>query len=309
MDKFLSLVRRVKIKTILGLFNLVWKWNSTKMLVLESASLLASLTPLSLIMFASLRKHFRAWSRARFHKLRSSILNLQFVNSQSDPSFFIQHHGNESTLLLVYVDDILFAAYNPTAVHSLSSLHSTASSLERILAPCGSFWVFRLPHHLRVSFSPHLNTSLIFFTEATWLVQNRAVPLYIPQCLSPSIMVSPSLIHICTAARLGFCNMPQWHGPTWPLRSTECPNSCTSPLWLTGKPSSTFDETSRALFLMVFFFDPLPLCIFMHFPMQTGPDAQMIEGQPPLTFPWSQPHILEFKKTCHCSSFKHWSLI
>lgn len=68
--------------------------------------------------------------RAWFHKLRSSILNLQFVNSQSDPSLFIRHHGNETTLLLVYVDDILFAGSNPTAVHSLISTLNSQFSLK-----------------------------------------------------------------------------------------------------------------------------------------------------------------------------------
>jgi Reverse transcriptase (RNA-dependent DNA polymerase)/gag-polypeptide of LTR copia-type len=55
-----------------------------------------------------LKQSPRAW----FHKLTSALLEFGFVASSYDPSLFVHHSKGQTTVLLVYVDDILLTGSN-----------------------------------------------------------------------------------------------------------------------------------------------------------------------------------------------------
>jgi Reverse transcriptase (RNA-dependent DNA polymerase) len=60
----------------------------------------------------SLKQVPRAW----FEKLQESLLHLGFQPSNYDPSLFLSHHQGQTTLILVYVDDIIVTESNPDLV-------------------------------------------------------------------------------------------------------------------------------------------------------------------------------------------------
>jgi Reverse transcriptase (RNA-dependent DNA polymerase) len=60
----------------------------------------------------SLKQAPRVW----FEKLQYSLLHLGFQPSNYDPSLFLSHHQGQTTLILVYVDDIIVTESNPDLV-------------------------------------------------------------------------------------------------------------------------------------------------------------------------------------------------
>ncbi|KAJ1685430.1 hypothetical protein LUZ63_016820 [Rhynchospora breviuscula] len=62
-----------------------------------------------------LKQSPRAW----FHTLSSALLELGFHGSKFDPSLFISHHNKHTTIVLVYVDDIIVTGDSPTGVTTL----------------------------------------------------------------------------------------------------------------------------------------------------------------------------------------------
>ena len=55
-----------------------------------------------------LKQSPRAW----FHKLTSALIEFGFLASSYDPSLFVHHSNGHTTILLVYVDDILLTGSN-----------------------------------------------------------------------------------------------------------------------------------------------------------------------------------------------------
>ena len=51
-------------------------------------------------------------SKAWFHKLRMTLLQFGFQSSRADASLFIYHTASDTTLILVYVDNILVTTIN-----------------------------------------------------------------------------------------------------------------------------------------------------------------------------------------------------
>lgn len=67
---------------------------------------------------------------AWFQKLASSLADLSFVASQSDPSLFICHNSTYLTLVLVYIDDIIVTSSNKALVDTLISSLATRFPLK-----------------------------------------------------------------------------------------------------------------------------------------------------------------------------------
>jgi Reverse transcriptase (RNA-dependent DNA polymerase) len=67
-------------------------------------------------------------SRAWFTKLSSVFLTIGFAASNYDPSLFISHSHDHTTMLLIYVNDILITRSNPSHVNQcISHLHNAFS--------------------------------------------------------------------------------------------------------------------------------------------------------------------------------------
>lgn len=60
--------------------------------------------------------------RAWFEKLHSALLSLGFVSAKSDQSLFIKITPQDSTYILVYVDDILITGSNKVITSLIQSL-------------------------------------------------------------------------------------------------------------------------------------------------------------------------------------------
>jgi len=58
-------------------------------------------------------------SRQWFAKISSTIIQAGFSQSISDYLLFINHNGNSSTFVLVYVDDIIITGNDDLAIHQL----------------------------------------------------------------------------------------------------------------------------------------------------------------------------------------------
>jgi len=58
-------------------------------------------------------------SRQWFAKISSTIIRAGFSQSISDYLLFINHNGNSSTFVLVYVDDIIITGNDDLAIHQL----------------------------------------------------------------------------------------------------------------------------------------------------------------------------------------------
>ncbi|KAJ1695555.1 hypothetical protein LUZ63_012253 [Rhynchospora breviuscula] len=61
-----------------------------------------------------LKQSPRSW----FHKLSTALIEFGFTASQYDPSLFFAHNKGHTTIVLVYVDDILITGSNPQFVKS-----------------------------------------------------------------------------------------------------------------------------------------------------------------------------------------------
>ena len=59
--------------------------------------------------------------RAWFEKFRSTLLHLGFAQSPYDPSLFLNNTAQATTILLVYVDDIIITGTHSNMIHSLQS--------------------------------------------------------------------------------------------------------------------------------------------------------------------------------------------
>jgi hypothetical protein len=66
----------------------------------------------------SLKQAPRAW----YSRLSDHLLELGFVNSHFDPSFFIRHTPQKTTNVLIYVDDIIITSSLPQGTTSCSIL-------------------------------------------------------------------------------------------------------------------------------------------------------------------------------------------
>lgn len=67
-------------------------------------------------------------SRAWFTKLSSVLLTLGFIASNYDPSLFTSHSHDHTTMILIYVDDILITGSNPSHIQKcISHLQNTFS--------------------------------------------------------------------------------------------------------------------------------------------------------------------------------------
>jgi Reverse transcriptase (RNA-dependent DNA polymerase) len=66
---------------------------------------------------------------AWFEKLRASLLHVGFKPSSYDPSLFLFHHQGQTTLILVYVDDIIVTESNPNLVQYYITQLSTQFSI------------------------------------------------------------------------------------------------------------------------------------------------------------------------------------
>ncbi|XXG59644.1 hypothetical protein AAC387_Pa04g1693 [Persea americana] len=64
-----------------------------------------------------LKQALRAW----FEKFRSTMLHLGFVQSPYDPSLFLNNTAQATTILLIYVDDIIITSTHSKLIHSLQS--------------------------------------------------------------------------------------------------------------------------------------------------------------------------------------------
>jgi histone deacetylase 1/2 len=57
--------------------------------------------------------------RARFERLKSTLVKIGFNPSRCDPSLFTMHTNQQSTFLLVYVDDIIITGSSQTLIQQL----------------------------------------------------------------------------------------------------------------------------------------------------------------------------------------------
>jgi hypothetical protein len=73
-----------------------------------------------------LKKAFRQW----FSKLSTTLLSLGFIPSKSDYSLFSRVQGSSYIDLLVYVDDIVIASNDSTAVQTLTVFLNTKFRLK-----------------------------------------------------------------------------------------------------------------------------------------------------------------------------------
>ena len=69
-----------------------------------------------------LKQSPRAW----FEKFRSTLLHHGFAQSPYDPSLFLNNTAQPTTILLVYVDDIIITGTHSKMIHSLQSSLQTA---------------------------------------------------------------------------------------------------------------------------------------------------------------------------------------
>ena len=69
-----------------------------------------------------LKQSPRAW----YARLHATLLLWNLVQSNSDPNLYYSHIGRDTTVLLVYVDDILLTGSNPRLIEQLKThLHTT----------------------------------------------------------------------------------------------------------------------------------------------------------------------------------------
>jgi Reverse transcriptase (RNA-dependent DNA polymerase) len=64
-----------------------------------------------------LKQSPRAW----YGKLSHSLLLYNFVKSTTDSSMFIKHSGSTTTIVLVYVDDIIITGNNETEIENIKN--------------------------------------------------------------------------------------------------------------------------------------------------------------------------------------------
>jgi len=62
--------------------------------------------------------------RTCFHCFRSSLLSHGFVYSMDDPSMFFYHTGSHTSILLLYVDDIILTESFTSVLHSFITILS-----------------------------------------------------------------------------------------------------------------------------------------------------------------------------------------
>ena len=87
-----------------------------------------------------LKQSPRAW----YARLSQRLLQLGFVASRSDASLFIFSQGKIQIYMLVYVDDIVIAGFNPAVVDRLVQSLS-ASFPSKIWVASSTFLVWKRP--------------------------------------------------------------------------------------------------------------------------------------------------------------------
>lgn len=84
-----------------------------------------------------LKQSPRAW----FHKLSSALIEFGFHASQYDPSLFISYAQGHTTILLVYVDDILITGSNQSFLHTCISHLQSRFAVKTLGSLHYFFWI------------------------------------------------------------------------------------------------------------------------------------------------------------------------
>lgn len=107
-------------------------------------------------------------SRQWFLKFQSTLLSLGFTHLHSDHTCFLKHTEGAFLCILVYVDDIIIASNNDSAVDALKlQLHSHFKL--RDLGPLKYFLALRLLEVLKVSLFPSENMLSISWMKLVYL--------------------------------------------------------------------------------------------------------------------------------------------
>jgi Reverse transcriptase (RNA-dependent DNA polymerase) len=123
-------------------------------------------------------------SRAWFTKLSYVLLTIGFAASNYDPSLFISHSHDHTTMLLIYVDDILITGNNPSHVNQCISHLQTAFSLKD-LGPLSYFLGIEVR---QIALGLHLNQTKYLHDLLTRTNMNTVKPS--PTPMSPNTTLS-----------------------------------------------------------------------------------------------------------------------
>lgn len=112
--------------------------------------------------------------RAWFNKFTNFLIEFGFTCSNADPSLFTFHHGNQTLVLLLYIDDVLLTGNSPDLINTLIQRLSNKFSMKN-LARC--IISLEYMHNLTTkgSFSTNPNMLKKFCMQQEWQVQIRCL--------------------------------------------------------------------------------------------------------------------------------------
>ncbi|KAJ4776116.1 hypothetical protein LUZ62_060373 [Rhynchospora pubera] len=131
-----------------------------------------------------LKQSPRAW----FNKLRSTLLDFHFHESQYDPSLFISHANNHITIILVYVDDILITGSSISFISKFIDLLHTRFSLKDL----GSIHFFLGIELSSFSNGLHLSQSKYILDILSRANMANAKPAPTPMATTPPLFQNDS---------------------------------------------------------------------------------------------------------------------
>jgi len=133
--------------------------------------------------------------RAWYQRFADYVATIGFSHRISDHSLFIYHHGNDTTYIFLYVDDIIFTASSDALCNSIMSKLSVEFSMKDL----GS-----LSYFLGISVTKH--------TGGLFLSQKKYAEEIVERVGMSSCKSSPTPVD--TKTKLSASSWNPYHGPT-----------------------------------------------------------------------------------------------